>query len=110
MGTKEDKYLDQLRARYREASKKERTAILDEYVKTTGYHRKHATRVLGGPQAGSDDPVRRSRKRIYGVEEAQALLRLAELFDGICAKLLRAALDVELPGLYAAGHLQVSPQ
>ena len=110
MGSKEDKYLDQLRARYREASKKERTAILDEYVKTTGYHRKHATRVLGDTPARSDGPVRRSRKRIYGVEEAQALLTLTELFDGICAKLLRAALDVELPGLYAAGHLQVSPQ
>jgi len=110
MGTSDDKYLDQLRARYQKASKKERTAILDEYVKTTGYHRKHATRVLGGPRARSDGPVRRSRKRVYGVEEAQALLTLAELFDAICAKLLRAALDVELPGLYAAGHLQVSPQ
>jgi hypothetical protein len=108
MGTGDDKYIDQLRARYRKASKKERTAILDEYVKTTGYHRKHATRVLAGTQARSDGPRRRARQRIYGAEEARALLRLTELFDGICAKLLRAALDVELPGLYGAGHIQVS--
>ena len=110
MSTVDEKYIERLRARYRQASKKERTAILDEFVKTTGYHRKHAIRVLGRRQARASGPVRRTRKHIYGVEEAQALLILSDLFDGICAKLLRAALDVELSGLYAAGRLQVSLQ
>ena len=34
-------------ARYRGASVSERTKILDEFVAITGYHRKHAIRVLG---------------------------------------------------------------
>jgi hypothetical protein len=109
MGTIDDKYIDRLRARYRKGGKKERTAILDEYVKTTGYHRKHAIRVLGRKQSRASGPVRRARKRTYGAEEAQALLTLSELFDGICAKLLRAAMDAELSGLYDADRLQVSP-
>jgi hypothetical protein len=44
----DDKYLGQLQARYRKASRQERSAILDEFVKTTGYHRKHAIAVLNG--------------------------------------------------------------
>jgi hypothetical protein len=36
MSRTDDRYLKQLQVRYRKASKKERTAILDEFVKTTG--------------------------------------------------------------------------
>ena len=32
--------------RYRRSSKAEKTRILDEFVRITGYHRKHAVRVL----------------------------------------------------------------
>ena len=103
-------YLARLRARYRRARKKERSAILDEYVRTTGCHRKHAIAVLRGKRKRGERPIRRPRRARYGAEEAQALLRLSELFDGICSKRLRAAMDVELPTLYAAGFVQVSPE
>ncbi len=95
----DDTYLDLLRARYRKASKKERSAILDEYVKTTGCHRKYAIGVLGGKRRTGKHPIRRPRRAIYGDEEIQALLILSDLFDGICSKRLRAAMDIELPGL-----------
>lgn len=36
MSQRDSTYLKQLQARYRRASKKEKTVILDEYVKTTG--------------------------------------------------------------------------
>jgi len=105
----DDKYLGLLRSRYRKASKKEKTAILDEYVKTTGQNRKYAIDVLGGKRRTGKHPIRRPRRAIYGDEETQALLILSDLFDGICSKRLRAAMDVELPGLYESGVLQVSP-
>lgn len=35
------------RPRYQKAGKKEKTAILDEFTRLTGYHRKHACRILG---------------------------------------------------------------
>ena len=103
MSRTDDKYLNQLRIRYRKASKKERTAILDEFVKTTGYHRKHATAVLNGRRERVQGPIRRPRGKVYGADVARELASLADLFDNICSKRLRAALDAELPRLYQAG-------
>jgi hypothetical protein len=108
MSRTDDKYLKQLQVRYRMASRKERTAILDEFVKTTGYHRKHAIAVLNRRRERVQGPIRRPRRAQYGVEEAQALDILADLFDNICSKRLRAAIDVELPRLYETGVLQIS--
>lgn len=110
MSRTDDKYLKKLQARYRRASKKERTMILDEFVKTTEYHRKYATALLNGKRERVQGPIRRPRRRVYGVEEAKAIMILAELFDNICSKLLRAAIDVELPRLYEADVIQVSSE
>jgi hypothetical protein len=109
MSRTDDRYLKQLQARYRKASKNEKTVILDEYVKTTGYHRKHATAVLNGRRERVQGPVRRPRRAQYGAEEANVIATLADLFDNICSKRLRAAMDVELPRLYQAGVLPISP-
>ncbi len=60
--------------------------------------------------AGQDSgPSVAPRRTIYGDEERHALLMLPDLFDGICSRWLRAAMDVELPGLVQSGALQVSP-
>jgi hypothetical protein len=108
MSRTDNKYLKQLQDRYRQASKKERSVILDEFVKTTGYHRKHAIAVLNGKREHVSGPIQRPRQKVYGAEEADALATLADLFDNICSKRLRAAMDVELPRLYETGALQVS--
>jgi hypothetical protein len=110
MSRSEEKYIKQLKKRYRKGRKKEKSAILDEFVKTTGYHRKHATAVLNGRRERVQGPIRRPRRKVYGAEEAAAICILADLFDNICSKLLRAAMDIELPRLYEAGVLQVSHQ
>lgn len=109
MGRIDDKYLELLKARYRKASKKERTAVLDEFVRTTGYNRKYAIGLLGGQRKRGGRPIHRARPVTYGHEETRALLVLWDLFDGICSKRLRAAMNVEVPRLCAAGTLQVSP-
>jgi len=103
-----DRYLDSLKKRYAKASKKERGKILDEYVQTTGYHRQHAIANLSGQYQPAQRPIRRPRKSFYTVEDAKALDFLSDLFGGINAKRLRAAMDVELDGLYQRGVLQVS--
>ena len=38
--------LGAIRSRYGEASKKDKSRMLDEFVATTGCHRKHAVRLL----------------------------------------------------------------
>jgi hypothetical protein len=101
-------YLNQLRERYRKATKTQRTKMLDEFVATTGYHRKYAIPLLRGTRELRDrtQPIHRRRPRLYLAEDKRAVLWLAELFDQISSKRLRAAMDVELDALRA--HLQVS--
>lgn len=103
-------YLEKLRERYAQATKKERSQILDEFVATSGYHRKHAIALLRGQRRHRDGtkPIRRPRARFYTDEDQRAVLWLAELFDQINSKRLRAALDRELASLRAQGHLRVS--
>ena len=102
------KYLELLRTRYRAAGKKEKGVILDEFVKTTGYGRKYVIALLTAKRDYVKGPVRHPRMTTYTSGLIQPLLTLHDLFDGICSKRLRAALDVELPRLYDSGALQVS--
>jgi hypothetical protein len=106
-----EQYLTKLRDRYRESTKKQRGKILDEFVQTTGYHRKHAIALLRGRRRHRDPklPLRHARGRLYTDEDKRAVLWLAELFDQIGSKRLRAAMDVVLVTLRRQHHLQVSP-
>ncbi|MFP5382311.1 MAG: transposase, partial [Gammaproteobacteria bacterium] len=49
--------------RYRASTVAERSAILDEFVSITGYHRKHAIRLLSAPFTA---PEARRRSVRYG--------------------------------------------
>ncbi len=104
------KYLARLRKRYRKARKKDQSAILDEFVATTGYHRKHAAELLAGRRQWHDpqQPIHRCRRAIYTAEDQQAVFWLAALFDDIGSKRLRAAMDTELPTLRRNRYLRVS--
>ena len=102
--SEEAKYLAALRKRYAKATKKERGKILDEYVKTTGYHRKHASAVLSGKRQRVKRPIRRPRRDLYTAEDARGLAQVSDIFDGINSKLLRAAMDNELEHLYQKGY------
>jgi len=104
-----EQYLNQLRKRYRKATKKQRGRILDELVATTACHRKHAIALLRGKRQyrNRQVPIHRPRQRIYTDEDKRAVLWLAQLFDEIGSKRLRAAMDVELQTLYQRQYLQV---
>lgn len=104
------KYLARLRKRYAKARKKQQSAILDEFVATTGYHRTHAAELLGGRRQWRDpnQPIQRRRPTIYTAEDQQAVFWLVELFDDIGSKRLRAAMDTELPALRRNRHLRVT--
>jgi hypothetical protein len=105
-----DQFLAKLQIRYAKAKKKERGRILDDFVATTNYHRKHAIALLRGKRHHRDraQPLRRLRARYYTPEDQRAVLWLAELFDGIGSKRLRVAMNNELVHLRRQRHLQVS--
>ena len=52
-------------SRYRRVTRPEKKLILDEFVRITGYHRKHAIRLLRGGGGDPMTPVRRQKKRVY---------------------------------------------
>src|SRR5712691_3086926 len=92
--------------RYRAAGGQERRQILDEFARVTGYHRKHALRVLNRPFVPGSA---RARKRLYDEAVRQALALLWEAADRICGKRLKALLPVLIESMERHGHLELDP-
>ena len=57
--------IEAVRKRYQEAALAIKTDILDEFVELTGYHRKHAVRLLGPGSERKRQKKSRSDKRVY---------------------------------------------
>ena len=89
--------------RYRTSSGKDKPKILEEFVRLTGYHRKHAIRVLNCSAAKPAE--RRRRERIYDDAVRQALIILWEAADRICSKRLKAAQPLLIMAMERHGHL-----
>jgi hypothetical protein len=111
-------YAAALRLRYRAVGKAQRGVILDEFCRTTGYHRKAAVRLLNHrPQPALD---RRGRPREYGPAVEAAVQQIWEASDRICSKRLAPFLpelvtalerhgEITLPDPVRTQLLQVSP-
>jgi hypothetical protein len=105
--------------RYQRGSKKDKSAILDEFAEMTGYHRTYAAWLLR--QQGRQIRVganvrlvadvglkkRRRRKRHYGKEVERVVVQLWEMLDYLCGKRLVAALPQLIGRLEACGELQL---
>ena len=83
-----------LRERYQQASRIEKTRILDEYVARAECHRKHAIRLLAGidPAEPQTPTAPAHGRRIYAHAVREALTLLWEAADRICGKRLKAVL------------------
>src|SRR3954468_2738949 len=100
--------IEAVRKRYQDAALATKTDILDEFVELTGYHRKHAVRLLG-PSAGQKREKKlRSDKRIYNAAVREALILLWEAADRICGKRLKALIPTLLEAMEKHGHLQLA--
>ena len=89
--------------RYQRSTPAERGRILDEFVALTGYHRKHAIRVLNGNSATPARP--RGRRSVYDEAVTEGLVVLWEASDRVCGKRLKALLPTLVPALERHGHL-----
>jgi hypothetical protein len=78
-------YADIMRKRYLKANKREKSQILNEFVKVTGYHRKSAIRVL--IKVSPSTAGRRGHPAAYG-SVLQPLKVIWEASDRLCSKRL----------------------
>ena len=79
--------------------------ILEEFTKVTGYHRKHAIRVLTTPI--TSEPKIRAVRRVYSEAVKEAWIVLWEASDRICGQRLKALLPQLLGAMERHGHLQL---
>ncbi|MEY9194777.1 MULTISPECIES: integrase [Bradyrhizobium] len=94
--------------RYRHSDRAKKARILDEFVDITGFHRKHAMRLLRGQEDAR--PGRRPRRRIYNEAEHNALVLLWEASDRICGKRLKALMPALIEAMGRHGHLDLAPE
>ncbi len=101
-------YTAAVRTRYGSATRREKGRILDEYCRTTGCHRKAAIRRLSehSPPGGRR---RRGRPRRYGPEVVPVLVRLWEVSDRLCGKLLAPFLPLLVAALERHDALSLTP-
>src|ERR1700704_3673076 len=91
--------------RYHSAVRSEKKQILDEFIKVTGFHRKHAIRAL--KRTSGNGPAAPPRPRIYDEAVTDALTILWEAADRICGKRLKEAIPTFVAAMEKTGHLQL---
>ncbi len=97
-----------LRERYSGSTRRERSRMLDEFVKLSGYHRKHAIRILN---TSADLPrARQPGRRVYDEAVRQALAIVWEAADRICGKRLKVAVPDLVRALEAHGRLALEDE
>jgi len=100
------------RPRYQKATRKEKKAVLDEFTRLTGYHRKSAVRLLGAKPARQATvhangravklkpekrrPGNRKERPVYGDEVIGSLRKVWAFFWYKCGKILAPLLRQQI--------------
>jgi hypothetical protein len=93
-----DLYLKHLSKRYKAAKRNEKGDILKELCESSGFHRKHAIRLLNMPRKKQKRKIKKGRPKTY-TEGAylEPLKRIWLLSDQPCGKRLKMTLPLWLP-------------
>jgi len=102
--------VETVRPRYQKASKVEKQKILDEFTSATGYHRKHAIRVLKNKVQVQNRLKGKSKtyRRLYRGEVVQALEQIWEIYGQICSKRLQPFLPEAIRILARCQEIELS--
>ena len=103
-------YVETIFLRYKQATRKQKILILDEFCATSGYHRKHAIRLLRNYKRFQKPKLKkRGRAPLYA--QAPILKVLKKIWLGAnlpCSKRLKAIIPLWLPG-YVQSFGNLSP-
>ncbi|OBQ86452.1 ISNCY family transposase [Mesorhizobium sp. WSM3873] len=104
-----DELVGAVRQRYLEGDRAEKGRILDEFVAVSGFHRKHAMRLLRKGSPGTRSGPRPER-RIYDDAVREALIVLWEASDRICGKRLKTLIPILVEAMERHGHLHLTAE
>lgn len=92
-------YLESIYLRYKRASRKEKTIILNEFCLNCGYHRKHAIRLLNNfKRFTKPKPRKRGKPSVYNKPSVVEPLKRIWLTANLpCSKRLKVILPLWLP-------------
>ena len=100
-----------LKVQYRKSVKMEKSQALNQFIAVSGYHRKHAIRLLNNKSDNRDNQSNSSKiiksRRIYDEAVKEALIMLWEAADRICGKRLKALLPGLVDAMQRHGHLNL---
>src|SRR5512139_2697837 len=104
--------LEVVRPRYLKASKFEKQRILDEFTSATGYHRKHAIRVLRNKVQAQNHLKRKTKiyRKVYDGKVVQALEQIWEIYGHICSKRLQPYLPEAIRVLERCQEIELSEE
>ena len=100
--------IEAVRPRYLKAGKVEKQKILDEFTSATGYHRKHAIRMLKNRVAKTRRRKRTGYPTIYRGEVVQVLEQIWEIYGRICSKRLQPFLPEAMRILERCQEMELS--
>ena len=102
--------LEVVRPRYLKASKAEKQKILDEFTAATGYHRKHAIRILKNKVQVQNHLKGKTKtyQTIYAGEVVKALEQIWEIYGHICSKRLQPFLPEAIKVLERCNEIELS--
>jgi IS30 family transposase len=101
--------IEAIHPRYLKANRAGKTQILDEFIATTGYHRKYAIRVLKhGAKAKGIKKV--GRRKTYQGEVVQAMEQIWEIYGRICSKRLHPYMSEGIAVLERCHELSLAPE
>ena len=104
--------LEVVRPRYLKASKAEKQKILDEFTAATGYHRKHAIRILKNQVQVHNHLKGKTKtyKAIYAGEVVQTLEQIWEIYGQICSKRLQPILPEAIQVLERCKEIEITQE
>ena len=107
--TTRDELVAAIAARYAQGDRIERGRILYEFAAVTGFHRKHAMRLLRAGRVNRRSGPRPGR-RIYDDAVREALIVVWEASDRICGKRLRPLVPILVEAMERHGHLRLGQE
>jgi len=104
--------MEVIQPRYMKANKAEKQKILDEFTSATGYHRKHAIRILKNQVQVQKhlEGKNKTYKAIYCGEVVQALEQIWEIYGRICSKRLQPFLPEAIKVLERCKEIELSKE